>query len=112
MTTSVKALIESKAAENVQTIQYTSDLVQTIIDKFTVNNTTGGNVTFAVNLVPSGGGAASTNLILSKTILAGQCYTCPELIGHVLEAGDFISTLAGAAASLTIRAAGRQVSVD
>ena len=112
MTTVAKAIIESKAAENAQTTQYTSTDVQTIIDKFVVNNTTGGNVTFAVNLVPSGGSASASNLILSKTILAGQCYTCPELVGHVLEAGDFISTIAGAAASLTIRAAGRQISVD
>jgi hypothetical protein len=112
MTTVAKAIIPSKAAENVQTTQYTSTDVQTILDKFVVNNTTGGNVTFAVNLVNSGGAAGAANLILSKTILAGQCYTCPELIGHVLEAGDFISTIAGAATSLTIRAAGRQVSVD
>lgn len=112
MTTVAKAIILSKAAENAQTTQYTSSDVQTIIDKFVVNNTTGGNVTFAVNVVNSGGTAASSNLILSKTILAGQCYTCPELIGLVLEAGDFISTLAGAATSLTIRASGRQISVD
>lgn len=112
MTTVAVAIILSKAAENAQTTQYTSTDVKTIIDKFTVNNTTGGNVTFAVNLVNSGGAAGAANLILSKTILAGQCYTCPELIGHVLEAGDFISSIAGAAASLTIRAAGRQISVD
>lgn len=112
MTTVAVTIIPSKANENAQTTQYTSIDVKTIIDKFTVNNTTGGNVTFAVNLVNSGGAAAAANLILSKTILAGQCYTCPELIGHVLEAGDFISTIAGAAASLTIRAAGRQISVD
>jgi hypothetical protein len=112
MSTAAKAIIPSKANENAQTTQYTSTDVQTIIDKFVVNNTTAGNVTFAVNLVNSGGTAGTANLILSKTILAGQCYTCPELIGHVLEAGDFISTIAGAAASLTIRASGRQISID
>lgn len=112
MSTIAKAIILSKSAENAQTTQYTSTDVQTIIDKFTVNNVTGGNVTFAVNLVNNGNTAGAANLVLSKTILAGQCYTCPELIGHVLEAGDFISLIAGAATSLTIRAAGRQISVD
>jgi hypothetical protein len=112
MTTVAVAIIPSKVAENAQTTQYTSIDVKTIIDKFVVNNTTGGNVTFVVNLVNSGGAVGAGNQILSKTILAGQCYTCPELIGHVLEIGDFISSLAGAAASLTIRAAGRQISVD
>lgn len=109
MSTSAAVIIPSKAAENAQTTQYTSLSVKTIIDKFTATNTTGGNVTFAANLVNSGGAAGAANLIFSRTLLPGQCYTCPELIGHVLESGDFISTLAGAAASITIRAAGRQI---
>jgi hypothetical protein len=109
MTTTVNAIIPAKAAENAQTTQYTSTGLKTIIDKFTATNTTGGNVTFAVNLVNSGGATGSGNLMFTRTILAGQCYTCPELVGHVLEAGDFISTLAGAAASITIRSSGRQV---
>lgn len=112
MTTTVAAIIPSKAAENAQTTQYTSTGLKSIIDKFTATNTTGGNVTFAVNLVNSGGAAGSANLMFTRTILAGQCYTCPELVGHVLEAGDFISTLAGAAASITIRASGRQVTTS
>lgn len=109
MTTAAVTLIESKAAENAQTTQYTSTSVVTIIDKFTATNTTAGNVTFAINLVPSGGSAATGNLMFSKTLLPGQCYTCPELVGHVLSSGDFISTLAGAATSITIRASGRQI---
>lgn len=109
MSTAVAAIIPAKQAENAQTTQYTSGSVKTIIDKFTVTNTTGGAVTFAANLVNSGGAAGAANLLLSRTILAGQTYTCPELVGHVMESGDFISTLAGAAASLTIRASGRQV---
>jgi Zn finger protein HypA/HybF involved in hydrogenase expression len=109
MTTTAVALIGSKAAEAAQTTQYTSTGVKTAIDKFTATNVTGGNVTFAVNLVNSGGAAAAANLMFSRTLAAGQCYTCPELVGHILEAGDFISTLAGAATSITIRASGRQI---
>lgn len=109
MTTTAVVLIAAKQAENAQTSQYVSTSVKTLIDKFTVTNTTGGNVTFAVNLVTVSGSAAASNRILSRTILAGQCYTCPELVGQTLESGDFISTLAGAATSLTIRASGRQI---
>ena len=111
MTTTVttKVLIASKRAENAQTTQYTSTNVKTIIDKFTVSNTTGSDVTFAVNLVTLADTAADGNRIFSRTILAGTTYNCPELIGQVLEAGGFISTLAGAATSLTIRASGRQI---
>jgi hypothetical protein len=46
----------------------------------------------------------------ARTIVPNETYTCPELVGHVLEAGGFISTLASAATSLTIRCSGREVS--
>lgn len=109
MSTLIEALIPSKQAEGAQTTQYTSLGVRTIIDKFTVTNTTVGAVTFAANLVTTGGAAGAANLIVRRSISPGQTYTCPELVGHILEEGNFISTLAGAAASLTIRASGRQV---
>jgi hypothetical protein len=112
MSTTTNAIIPAKAAENVQTTQYTSNGVKTIIDKFTATNVTAGNVTFAVNLVSSGGATGAANLAFSRTLLPGQCYTCPEVVGQTLEAGDFISTLAGAAASITIRASGRQVTAS
>ncbi len=110
MTVTVKVLIPAKQAENTQTTQYTATNCKTIIDKFTVTNTTAGNVTFSVNLVTSGGSAAASNLILdTRSIAADECYTCPELVGQALESGGFISTIAGAATSLTIRASGREI---
>lgn len=108
MTATAKVLIESKQAESAQTTQFTA-IAPTLIDKFTVTNTTGGAVTFAVNLVPSGSGAGTANLIMSKSIAAGETYTCPGIVGHVLNTGDLISTVAGAATSLTIRASGREI---
>ena len=103
-------LIDSKAAENAQTTQYTSPTkITTIIDKFTARNYSGGPVTISVNLVVSGGSAASTNLVVSYTLAAGETYIFPEVVGQYLEAGDFISTLAGAATSVSIRASGRQL---
>lgn len=110
MTVTVKNIIPRKQAENAQTTQYTATNCKTIIDKFTVTNTTAGPVTFACNLVASGGAAGASNLVLStKSIAAGEAYTCPELVGQTLEPGGFISTLAGAAASLTISASGREI---
>lgn len=108
MTTTTTVLIDAKDAPTSQTTEYTSSDVKTIIDKFTAHNTTGGNLTYAVNLVPTGSSASATNLILNRTILAGQTYTCPELVGQTLNAGDFISDIAGGA-GLTIRASGRQI---
>ena len=110
MTVTVKVLISAKQAENSQTTQYTAINCKTIIDKFTATNTTAGNVTFNVNLVISGGTAATSNLIVDTRSLApDETYTFPELVGHVLEPSGFISTLASAATSLTIRASGREI---
>ena len=110
MTVTVKNIIPRKQAENAQTTQYTATNCKTIIDKFTVTNTTVGAVTFACNLVASAGAAGASNLVLStKSIAAGEAYTCPELVGQTLESGGFISTLAGAATSLTISASGREI---
>lgn len=104
-------LIEGKDAENSQTTQYTSTGVTTIIDKFTATNHDTAAQTLAINLVASGGSAASTNLVLkTKTIQPGETYNCPEVVGHILLTGDFISTLAGAASKIAIRASGRAVS--
>lgn len=110
MTVTVKTLIPAKQAEDVQTTQYTATNCKTIIDKFTATNTSAGNVTISVNLVTSGGSAGVTNLIVdSRAIAPDETYTFPELVGQVLELGGFISTIASAATSLTIRASGREI---
>lgn len=110
MTVTVKPLIPAKQVEAAQTTQYTAEEVEAIIDKFTVTNTSGGNVTFSCNLVSAGGTAGVENLIIdSKTITPQETYTCPELVGQVLGTGGFISTSASVATSLTMRASGREV---
>ena len=110
MSVLVKTLIASKQAENAQTTQYTAVNCKTIIDKFTATNTSAGNVTISVNLVTSGGSAGVTNLIVdSRAIAPDETYTFPELVGQVLESGGFISTIASASTSLTIRASGREI---
>lgn len=110
MTVSIKVLIPAKQAENAQTTQYTATNCKAIIDKFTITNTSVGNVTISVNLVTSGGAPAASNLIMdTRSIAPDETYTCPELIGQALESGGFISTIASAATSLTIRASGREI---
>ncbi len=106
----VKTLIPSKQAEASQTTQYTAVNCKTIIDKFTATNTSASNVTLSVNLVTSGGSAGVSNLIVdSRAIAPDETYTFPELVGQVLEPAGFISTIASTAASLTIRASGREI---
>lgn len=110
MTVTVLNIIPRKQVEAIQTGQYTAVDCKTIIDKFTVTNTSASTAAFSVNLVASGGTADATNRVLSsKSIPPGDTYTCPEVVGQSLESGGFISTLAGTAAVLTISATGREI---
>lgn len=111
MTIVVSAIIPAKTAENSQTTQYTSTGVYTIIDKFTATNYSASPATISVNLVTSAGSAGNDNLITkTKTLLASEVYTFPELVGQVLNSGDFISTIAGTSSAINIRASGRVIS--
>ena len=110
MTVTVSVLIPAKIAEASQTTQYTSTGVTTIIDKFTATNYSAVAATISVNLVTVAGTAGNLNLVTkTKTLAAAEVYTFPELVGQVLVSGDFISTIAGTATSINIRASGRQV---
>jgi len=110
MAVSVKVLVPAKFAENTQTTQYTATGLTAIIDKFTATNISGSAATISVNLVTLAGSAGNTNLITKiKTLQASEVYTFPELVGQVLSAGDFISTIAGTASAINIRVSGREV---
>lgn len=111
MTIVVSAIIPAKIAEDTQTTQYTSTGVSTIIDKFTATNYSASPATISVNVVTAAGSAGNDNLITkTKTLLASEVYTFPELVGQVLNPGDFISTIAGTATAINIRASGRVIS--
>lgn len=111
MAVNPKVLIAAKIAENSQTTQYTATGVTAILDKFTATNYDTVARTISVNLVTSADTAGNQNLIVkTKTLQAGETYTFPELVGHVLAPSGFISTLASAATAINIRASGREVS--
>ena len=111
MAVTISNIIPAKTAENTQTTQYTSNGVQTIIDKFTATNYSATAATISVNLVTAAGTAGNDNLIVkTKTLQPSETYTFPELVGHVLPLNGFISTIAGTASAINIRASGRLVS--
>jgi hypothetical protein len=111
MAVTLKVLVPPKQLEGSQTSQYTATNVRAIIDKATITNTSANNVTVSVNLVTVSGSAGASNLIIdTRTIVPDETYLCPELVGQVLEAGSFISTIASAGTSLTMRVSGREVS--
>ena len=110
MTVSVKILIPAKNAEASQTTQYTAAGVTALIDKFTATNYSASAATISVNLVTAADTAGNQNLIVkTKTLQAGETYTFPELVGSALAPSGFISTIAGTASAINIRANGREV---
>jgi hypothetical protein len=111
MAVTPKGLIASQQLSGTNATYYTATGVRTIIDKMTLTNTTAGAITATIDLVDSGGSAgASERIISARSIAAGETYNCPEAVGHILNPGDTIQGLAGSAASITIRASGREVS--
>jgi hypothetical protein len=111
MAVNVKVLIPAKIAENTQVTQYTAQNVSTIIDKFTATNYSASAATLSVNLVTQFDSSGNQNLIIkNKTLLPSETYTFPELVGHVLQSGGFISTIAGTASAINIRSSGREIS--
>lgn len=111
MTIVAKCLIETQVAPIAETSLYPAPAnTRTIIDKLSATNTTAGALTITIKLVPAGQVAGvAYEVSHAASIAAGQSYTFPEVIGHVLASGDFISVIASAA-GINIRASGREVS--
>lgn len=101
----------TKFLEGAQTTQYTVPAGSTvIIDKVTGTNQDVVNCDVSVNLVTSGDTPNLSNLITqTRTIAPSETYTFPELVGQVLEAGDYFSTLTSVGSAVTIRISGREI---
>ena len=110
MTVTAKVLVPSQQLTNASATYYTASNVRALIDKATVTNTDTVNRTFSVNLVQPSGSPGNSNLIIDdRTVVPGETYLCPELIGQELDPGAFISTIASNATSLTLRISGREI---
>ena len=108
MTVTVRNLIPAKFAENTQTGQYSTVNLRAVIDKFSATNNGSAAVLFSVNIYNSSV-ATSNRIINQRSIMPGETYNCPELVGQVLENGYTLSTLCDTASALTIAASGREI---
>jgi len=69
----------------------------------TITNTDSSARTVSAHKVETGGTVADDRLLLSaKAIAVNATYEPPEVIGQVLEAGDFISMVGSVASKLTV----------
>lgn len=111
MGVTTKVLVPAKVVESAQTTQYTATNVKAMIDKFTATNFGAVVASISVNLVSAAGTTGNQNLIIkAKTLQPGESFLFPQVVGHVLDEGDFISTLASAANTINIRVSGREIS--
>ena len=94
----IKNIIPRKQIEAAQTSQYT------------ITNIGTSDITISVNLVPNGGSASNSNLVVKNRVIApNQTYDFPQLISQVLEVGGFISTLSDSTNGV-LSASGREIS--
>lgn len=112
MSVTAKCLINSQFAPSSTGNLYVAPAdKRTIIDKFTVTNTTGSSALLSVYILPSGGSIGASNEIIDvQSIAAGASVDLSIMQNQILNSGDSIQVLAGTASALTIRASGREVS--
>jgi hypothetical protein len=104
----LKSLVNGVNLTNVAATYYTVPTSTTTrITKATFCNDHTAVVTVTINLVPSGGSAAYGNRITkTKNLSPGETWSCPDVEGHHLEAGGFISMLASVTEKIGCRISG------
>lgn len=100
MSTSAKRLAGAAAMTGALVTYYTAPAgTKAVIKSGSIANTTAGAVSATVTL-------AGLTLISASPIAAGETYTCPELVNHVLNPGD---TIQGLGLALTFAVSGAEI---
>lgn len=95
MATTPSVLVAGQVMTGAAVTYYTAPAaVRVRVTNATVTNTTAGGLPLTIHRIASGGSASVGNMIVSaRNIPAGETYNCPELIGKVLSAGDFLQAI-------------------
>ncbi len=97
MTTRPEVLFQTQAVPAAETtIALSAAGILTTVTKLTSYNGAGSAVTIVAKVVPSGATLAATHTLSSRTLLQGETYGWPELVGRMLKPGDLISFLPSA----------------
>jgi len=81
----------------------------TVIDSAIASNGTGTNRTITVYLVPSGGTADATNIVIPSTVVpANSDITLNRLILQALSVGATLQAKSDAASAVNLRVSGRE----
>jgi hypothetical protein len=108
MAVTAKALVEGQIIPNTNTTVYTSREV-TILDKVTSTNYDTVPRTLTVSIVAFGNSVGDAYYIAKKTFAPFESYTWPEVVGQILNTGDFISVVSSFNTGMNIRISGREI---
>ncbi len=102
-TSALPQVLVAQQLASSETTQYTGPANSAVkVSSARLTNVTGSAVTVSLSLVKTGGTAGNANRVLSAySLIAGDGIDLPELTGAFLGPGDFISTVASAATSVT-----------
>lgn len=105
----VSAELEQVAASDTTLYTCDTNAKSAAITNAVVNNEDASSTTITVNIVKSGGSVAATNRYASAKPVAGITNVAlTEIIGVVLEPGDFVSAIAADASQLNLKLAIRE----
>jgi hypothetical protein len=91
MTVAQENIVKGQTLTNALVTYYTAPaLKRARICNATLTNDSGGAVACSVYIISSGGTAKKIKL---RPVADGETYTCPELIGQILEPGSYIQAL-------------------
>lgn len=103
MSVNIRNVYAGQPAASATTLYTCPTNTQTRVLKCTACNDTTTTITFKVYKVPSGGAVGDAYLILQDKALGSKdTYECPEVVGQVLDAGDFISCHPSVANQLSV----------
>ncbi|MBK7550110.1 MAG: hypothetical protein IPI20_21085, partial [Rhodoferax sp.] len=96
MAVNLKQFTEAQYLTASAATYYTSSNCTSRVDNCTFTNTDILAIPVTVHIVPLAGSASAANMVISaKSLSAGECYTCPELVGKTIPSGTFVQALAG-----------------
>jgi len=111
MSSKPAVLFQSTAVPAAETTVYTSATgILTTVTKLSSYNGGAGANTVIVKIVQSGGILGASHVQATRTLMVGESYGWPEIVGQPLNPGDYISVLPSIT-GLNVRGGGTQSTV-
>jgi hypothetical protein len=106
-----KAMVDGVPITDSATTYYTAPAnARGLIKKATFTNDHTIPVTISINVVRSGEAVGYANAISkTKTLAAGETWTCTDMAGHLMEASGFISMVASVTLKIGARISGFEI---